>query len=176
MTVGDRGIFGVVLGRARMLVLLAGLAGIALTVGSPGSASAGGVLWGLAAGVLTASYILVSRHVLARTAEPIRFIAIAFSCAAIAALVVALFAGVDWPAAEALPAAAGVILLGSVVPVLLFYSAISLVGAGTAARLATVEPVTAVALSYVVLGDSLSATQIVGGVIVVASVVMLARS
>ena len=176
VTLGDRGIFGVVLGPARMLVLLAGLAGIALTVGSPGAASASGVLWGLAAGVLTAAYILVSRHVLARTAEPIRFIAIVFSCAAMAALVVALFAGVNWPPAEALPAAAGVIVLGSVVPVLLFYSAISLVGAGIAARLATVEPVTAVVLSYVVLGDSLSATQILGGVIVVLSVVVLARS
>jgi drug/metabolite transporter (DMT)-like permease len=33
-----------------------------------------------------------------------------------------------------------------------------------------------VVLSYIVLGDSLTATQIVGGVIVVASVVMLARS
>jgi drug/metabolite transporter (DMT)-like permease len=176
VTIGDRVLFGVVLGRTRSLVLLAGLAGIALTVGSPESASAGGVLWGLAAGVLTTGYILLSRHVLGRTADPLQLVAVAYTWAALAVLVVALFVGLDWPPADALPAAAGVILVGSVVPVLLFYSAIQLSGAGTAARLATVEPVTSVVLSYVVLGDSLTATQIVGGAIVVASVVALARS
>lgn len=176
VTVGDRAFFGVAIGGSRLLILLAGLVGIALTVGSPESASAGGVLWGLAAGVLTAGYILLSHHVLERTSEPIQFVAVAYAWAAAAVLVIALFVGIDWPPADALPAAVGVILIGTVVPVLLFYSAISLSGAGTAARLATVEPVTAVVLSYAVLGDSLTATQIVGGVIVVASVVLLVRS
>jgi drug/metabolite transporter (DMT)-like permease len=175
VTIGDRAFFGVVLGPTRSLILLAGLAGIALTVGSPDATSTGGVLWGLAAGVLTAGYILLSRHVLGRTAEPISFVAIGYAWAAAAVVVISIFVGMDWPPAEALPSAAGVIVLGSVVPVLLFYSAIALTGAGTAARLATLEPVTSVVLSYLVLGDALVATQIVGGTIVVASVVVLAR-
>jgi drug/metabolite transporter (DMT)-like permease len=176
VTLGDRAFFGVVLGRGRMLVLLAGLGGIALTVGSPGSASAGGVLWGLAAGVLTTGYILIGRHALERTANPLQFVTFAYLWGALAVLVVALFAGMTWPPAGALPSAAGVILLGSVIPVLLFYSAIAISGAGTAARLATVEPVTSVVLSYLVLGDELTALQIVGGAIVVASVVVLAKA
>jgi len=176
VTIGDRLLFGVVLGRRRALVLLGGLAGIGLTVGVPGEASSGAVLWGLSAGVLTTSYILLSRHVLARSLAPFQFVALEFAAAALVVLVLAAFVGMDWPPSAALPSAVGVIVLGSVVPVLLFYSSIPLIGAGNAARLATVEPVTAVILSYVVLGDSLVPTQIIGGAIVVASVVVLAKS
>jgi drug/metabolite transporter (DMT)-like permease len=176
VTIGDRVLFGVVLGRRRALILVAGLAGIALTVGVPDSATGAAVLWGLAAGVLTTSFILLSRHVMARSLEPFSFVAIEFSGAAVLVLIITAVVGMDWPPSSALPSALGVIVIGSVVPVLLFYSAIRLIGAGTAARLATVEPVTAVILSYVVLGDSLAVSQIIGGAIVVASVVALAKA
>jgi drug/metabolite transporter (DMT)-like permease len=176
VTIGDRVLFGVVLGRRRAWILVAGVAGIALTVGVPDSATGAAVLWGLAAGVLTTSYILLSRHVMARSLEPFSFVAIEFTSAAILVLLITAVAGLDWPPSGALPSALGVIVLGSVVPVLLFYSAIPRIGAGNAARLATVEPVTAVVLSYVVLGDSLGVSQIIGGAIVVTSVVALAKS
>jgi len=176
VTVGDRVLFGVVLGRRRALVLAAGLVGIALTVGVPDAATGAAVLWGLAAGVLTTSYILLSRHVMARSLEPFSFVAIEFTSAAILVLLITAVVGMDWPPSAAVPSALGVIVLGSVVPVLLFYSAVPRIGAGNAARLATVEPVTAVILSYVVLGDSLGVLQIIGGAIVVASVVALAKS
>jgi len=176
VTVGDRVLFGVVLGRRRALILAAGLVGIALTVGVPDAATGAAVLWGLAAGVLTTSYILLSRHVMARSLEPFSFVAIEFTSAAILVLLITAVVGMDWPPSAAVPSALGVIVLGSVVPVLLFYSAVPRIGAGNAARLATVEPVTAVILSYVVLGDSLGVLQIIGGAIVVASVVALAKS
>ena len=176
VTIGDRLLFGVVLGRRRSLLLLAGLAGIGLTVGVPSQASTSAGLSGLSAGAITASYILLSRHVLARSLGPFHFVAVEFSAAAIAVLVVAAIVGMEWPPSATLPSALGVIVLASVVPVLLFYSAVPLIGAGNAARLATVEPVTAVVLSYVVLGDSLAVSQIIGGAIVVASVVALAKS
>jgi drug/metabolite transporter (DMT)-like permease len=176
VTVGDRVLFGVVLGRRRALILAAGLVGIALTVGVPDAATGAAVLWGLAAGVLTTSYILLSRHVMARSLDPFSFVAIEFVSAAILVLLITAVVGMDWPPSAAVPSALGVIVLGSVVPVLLFYSAVPRIGAGNAARLATVEPVTAVILSYVVLGDSLGVLQIIGGAIVVASVVALAKS
>ena len=176
VTFGDRVLFGVVLGRRRALILVAGVAGIALTVGVPDAATGAAVLWGLGAGVLTTGFILLSRHVMARSLEPFSFVAIEFAGAAVLVLLITAVVGMDWPPSAALPSALGVIVIGSVVPVLLFYSAIRLIGAGNAARLATVEPVTAVVLSYVVLGDSLAVSQIVGGAIVVASVVALAKS
>jgi drug/metabolite transporter (DMT)-like permease len=69
-----------------------------------------------------------------------------------------------------------VIAVGTAVPALFFYSSIRLIGAGAAARLATIEPLTAVVLSYIVLHDSLSATQVVGGAVLLTSVVLLAAT
>ena len=175
VTLGDRVLFGVVLGRRRALVLGAGLIGIALTVGVPGSATTGAVLAGLGAGVISSGYILLGRHVLTRSLDAFQFVAIEFTGAGILIALIGVVVGFDWPPSAAIPSAVGLILLSSVVPVLLFYSAIPLIGAGSAARLATVEPVTSVILSYIVLGDTLIATQIVGGAIVVASVVLLAK-
>jgi drug/metabolite transporter (DMT)-like permease len=57
---------------------------------------------------------------------------------------------------------------------LLFYFAVRRIGAGGASRLATIEPVTAVLLSYFVLGDAVAASQIIGGTLVVGAVVLLA--
>jgi drug/metabolite transporter (DMT)-like permease len=176
VTLGDRTLFGVPLGRRRAVLLAVGMAGIALTVGVEGSASLAGALWGLAAGVFTSSYILGSRHVMSRTVDPIQFLALALGCGALVVLAAVALVGVDRPPAGGLAFAGCVIVLSTVVPMLFLYSAIDLTGAGTAARLATLEPVTAVVLSYVVLGDSLTVTQITGGAAVLVSVALLARS
>ena len=175
VTLGDRAFFGVTLGRRRALLLGLGLSGIALTVGVPEETSLAGILWGLGAGVFTSLFILDSRYVMSRSVDSFQFVALAFGGAALALLAIAAVVGIDWPPAAALPFAGLLIIFSSVVPVLLFYAAIRLAGAGTAARLATVEPVTAVVLSYVVLGDSLTLLQIAGGAIVLLAVIFLAR-
>jgi len=176
VTLGDRALFGVQLGRRRALLLALGMAGIGLTLGVPASGSLAGALWGLAAGALTTLFILLSRHVMSRTVDPFQLVALAFGCAALVALGIASVVGVEWPPSGALPFAACLIVISSVLPMLFFYSAIHLAGAGSVARLATVEPVTAVVLSHVVLGDALTASQISGGAAVVASVALLAKS
>ena len=174
VTVAAHGLFGDVLGRRRATLLGIGLAGIALTVGIPREATAAGIGWGLAAGVCTAAYLLGSRYVLARTVDPFQFSALAFGAGAVALVPVAAVVGLDRPSGEAAGWALGLVVLSTVVPMLLLYSAIRRIGPGAAARLATVEPVTAVVLSYLVLGDALRATQIAGGIVVVVSVVLLA--
>ena len=176
VTLGDRALFGVTLGRTRALLLATGMLGIVLTVGDPGSTSLGGAAWGLGAGVFTSGFILLGRHTMSGTLDSFQFVALAFGGAAVTLLAIVAVVGMDWPPSDALPYAAALIVLSSVVPMLLFYAAIRMAGAGTAARLATVEPVTAVILSYVVLGDPIAATQLGGGALVVTSVVLLARS
>lgn len=84
--------------------------------------------------------------------------------------------GADPTSGTALTDGILVIVLGTVVPALLLYSAIRLIGAGSAARLATMEPLTAVVLSFLVLGEALTPGQIVGGVLVLTSVALLTAS
>lgn len=174
VTVAARAIFREELTRWRIALLGTGMAGIALTVGIPSSATAAGIGWGLGAGVWTAVYILGGRHVMSRTVDSFQFVALSYLGAAIMLVPLAAIVGVSGPPAGAVGYALCLIVVSTVLPVLLFYFAVRRIGAGAAARLATIEALTAVVLSYLVLGDPLTATQIAGGVIVLTSVVLLA--
>jgi drug/metabolite transporter (DMT)-like permease len=173
VTVGAGVIFGEVLGRRRAALLGVGMAGIALTVGVPQSTSGIGIVCGLGAGAFTALFILGGHHVMMRGVDAFQFVALAYSATAVAMLSAALVHRVDHTSGPALGYALLVVTSGTVVPALFFYSAIRLIGAGATARLATIEPLTAVVLSFLLLGDSLSAGQIAGGAVLLTSVVLL---
>jgi drug/metabolite transporter (DMT)-like permease len=173
VTVGAGAIFGETLGARRAALLAVGMAGIALTVGVPQSTSIVGIVCGLAAGAFTAIFILGSRHVMMRGVDAFQFVALAYSATSVLMVAAALVHGVDHTAGPALTYALLVVVAGTVVPALFFYSAVRLIGAGAAARLATIEPLTAVLLSFLVLGDSLSVGQIAGGAVLLTSVVLL---
>jgi drug/metabolite transporter (DMT)-like permease len=111
-----------------------------------------------------------------RGADAFQFIALAYSGTAVAMLPAALIHGVDALSRPALGYAVLVVIAGTVIPALFLYSAIRLIGAGAAVRLATIEPLTAVVLSFLVLGDSLSIAQVAGGAVLLTSVVLLATS
>ena len=65
-----------------------------------------------------------------------------------------------------------IILLGTVVPYLLFLVGIKRVGAARAGLLGMVEPVAASATAWIVLGESMTAVQLFGGAVVIAGVVL----
>ena len=158
----------------RVGLLVLGMAGIALTVGVPDETTSEGILWGLGAGVCVSVYILGGRYVMARSVDNIQFVVLSFGGGLIVLAPAAAAAGVDGPSQAALGWAAVVIVVSTVVPTLLFYYAVRQIGAGGSARLATIEPVVAVSLSYLVLGDAISASQIAGGALVVVAVALLA--
>jgi len=173
ITVAAHLMFGEELTPWRVLLLVVGMIGIALTVGVPDATTAEGIGWGLGAGVCVSIYILGGRHVMSRSVDSFQFVALSFAGALAVLAPVALAIGVTSPPADALGYGAGVIALGTVLPTLLFYFAVRRIGAGGSARLATVEPVVAVVLSYLVLGEAIAASQVAGGALVVAAVVML---
>ena len=176
VTIGAKFAYGEELGRRRAVLLGVGVVGIGLTVGHPGSASALGIACGLAAGLFASTYILGSRHLLTRSLDPVQYTTLAYSGSAAAMLIALAIHGGDATTGKAATYAVLVIVASTVIPALLLYTAISLIGAGPAARLAAIEPLTALVLSFLVFGDSLSAGQIAGGVLVLASVALLAAS
>lgn len=173
ITVAAHLIFGEELTRWRVGLLLVGMAGIVLAVGIPDAATAAGVGWGLGAGVCVSVYILGGRHVMSRSVDSFQFVALSFGGALVALVPLAAAVGVTWPPAGAVGYGALLIAVSTVLPTLLFYFAVRRIGAGGSSRLSTVEPVAAVALSYVVLGEAIVASQIAGGALVVAAVVLL---
>jgi drug/metabolite transporter (DMT)-like permease len=176
VTVGAKFVFRERLGRRQAGILGAGVIGIVLTVGLPQTTSALGIACGLGAGLFATVYILGSRHVLSRSLDPVQYTTLAYTGSAAGMFIAFLVRGGDPTSAQALWYAGLVIVASTVAPGLLLYSAIRLIGAGPAARLATMEPLTAVVLSFLVLGEALTAGQIVGGLLVLSSVLLLTAS
>jgi drug/metabolite transporter (DMT)-like permease len=79
---------------------------------------------------------------------------------------------VSWTAAR-VTLLGGFVLLGTAIPVLSFIMGLRLIGASRAAILSTFEPASTVVLAVLLLGESGSPLQYVGGALVLASVIAL---
>ncbi|HEY7536630.1 MAG TPA: DMT family transporter [Gaiellaceae bacterium] len=174
VSLGAAALYGEPFGRRHALVLALSLVGVALTVGRPGSAPLVGILLGLLAAASTTAYFLGSRFVLGRGVEPLGITTLLYSLPGAILVGIALVRGFDVPSAGGMGGALGVVLLGTVFPILMVLRAIVLIGAATTALLSTVEPFVAVVLAYVVLDERLTSTQLLGGACIVSAVLLSA--
>jgi drug/metabolite transporter (DMT)-like permease len=175
VTVAAAGLFGEELGPRRIAVLALGTAGVALTVGVPESASGVGIGLGLVGGLCVAGLVLSARALLTTGGlSPIVLSGLMFTSPIIVLLPWAAVRGIDLSlSAEAWAAAAGAVVVSVVIPIALFYTGVRIVGAGVASILGVGEPLAGVLLAYAVLGESLTALQLLGGLLIVAAVVLL---
>jgi drug/metabolite transporter (DMT)-like permease len=173
--VGAALLFGEELGLRRIAILTTALAGILLTIGVPDAATWVGIVLGLAAGLCVAALILSSRHLLTRhPLSPLVLSALMFTSP-----IVVLVAVAPWRApsfdlsTEAWGWALCAAVVAATIPVGLFYAGVRRLPAGVVGTLSSAEPLVSVLLAYAVLGEALSALQLVGGALIVASVVAL---
>ena len=149
--------------------------GTALTIGPVAGGQSVGVLLGLAAAASYALYIVLSSQAISGVGPFATSAVVMGSCAAVYDAF-AVATGAELPhSSSAWAALAGVTVLGTVVAVAAFFAALPLLGPSDTAVLSTLEPVVSVAVAAVALGERLSALQAVGGALVIAAVVVLAR-
>ncbi len=133
-----------------------------------------GVVLGLTAGVVYTAYILVGDRVVAGV-PPVPLTTLV-CCGAFTTYAVATAvrggptfgfgaAGWGWLVAVALVSTVGAIIL--------FFAGLASVGPSVASILSVLEPVVTIALAAAVFGESLSRTQLVGGALVLAAVVVV---
>jgi len=72
-------------------------------------------------------------------------------------------------------AVAAIALASTVVAILAFFAGLKRVGPAVASIVSTLEPVVTVALAWIVLGETLSPIQLLGGTRVLAAKITLAR-
>jgi drug/metabolite transporter (DMT)-like permease len=175
VAVGASILFDEELGARRLVVLALGTAGVALTVGVPEGASAPGIALGLAAGLGVAAIILSARHLMTvGELSPLLLSGLMFTSPLLVLVPWAAVRGIDLSLSmEAWAAALGAIVVSAIIPIALFYTGVKLVGAGAASILGVGEPLAGVLLAYAVLGESLSALQLLGGLLIVGAVVLL---
>jgi drug/metabolite transporter (DMT)-like permease len=163
--------------RARAASLLLALAGLVLVlfVGDPAHIDALGVAFALGAAVAYTGYILISDTVLSERTDPLLLSALVCAGAAASFSIAAAVSGgasFDF-AAEGWLWLGAIALVSTVLAIVLFFGGLARVGPSRASIISTVEPLVTVVLAFVVFGESLTATQLAGGALVLASVVVV---
>jgi drug/metabolite transporter (DMT)-like permease len=170
-----------VLGRQRLTLRKASLAaasfaGILLTVSNDLAGTPVGLAFGIGAALIYTNYILVGEHLTPRTGVIPAATVIVLSAAVMFSLGT-LAEGVRWPGTiGGWLAVAGIAMLGTSLATVTFFAGVQRIGAGDAATLSTLEPVVALVLAFVFLGEQLGAVQLAGALLVIASAALLGRS
>jgi drug/metabolite transporter (DMT)-like permease len=162
--------------RVAVVCVAVSAVGTALTIGPVGGGQGVGVVLGLSAAVAYSAYIVISSRV-TRGLAPFATAAVVTGACGLAYDGLALGQGAQLPThAGAWAALLGVALFGTVIAIVAFFAALTLLGPGDTAVVSTLEPVVSVVAAAVFLGETLTVVQLAGGALVVGAVVVLARS
>lgn len=155
--------------------VLVALAGTALTIGGNVEGQALGVFFGIAAAMVYAVYIIAGERVTAGLGAIASATVIMLAGAASSALIV-LGRGFSAPATSVgWGAVLAIALICTVVAIVAFFAGLSRLGAPDASTLSTLEPLATIVLAAVFLGERVSPLQMLGGAIILGSVIVLAR-
>jgi len=162
--------------RVKIVALFLALSGTALTLRISGGGSLLGILLGIAAAVDYAIYILLGSRILRRSGPMGSTTVIITSTAGVYAGIVAI-RGVTYPATSTgWIAIITIALISTVLAFVTFFAGLKRIGPTSASTLSTFEPIVAVVLAAIVLGETISPFQIFGGILILAAVVLLATS
>jgi drug/metabolite transporter, DME family len=177
VTIFARVRWGEPLYREKMIALILSIAGCAWVASGSSNIQGGfvAILWGLGSGLAYAAYSLLSNEGMKRGYPPATMMCYALFLGSIFLLPFQDAKGwVElWSAKQLWPLLGGMAIVSMLAP--LFYAAgQKRIGASKASIAATIEPVVASALAWLLLQETLKPGQLVGGVLVLAAVVILA--
>lgn len=170
----------VLLGRERWsrrtgAALVLASAGLLLVLGAAGHLDPLGTVLGIVAAVVYSTYILSSQGVAGRVG-PLALSALVCTGATVTLTLATVAIGDLHPAAVTAAGwawLAAIAVVSTVGAVGLFFAGLARVGPTQASILSTVEPVTTVALAFVVFGEALQPVQLLGGLLVLGAVAAL---
>jgi drug/metabolite transporter (DMT)-like permease len=161
--------------RVRAVAIVLALGGTAMTIDLNGGASPKGIVFGVLSALVYAVYVFTSSRVVG-PAGPLASSTVILGSAGAVYGVLMLAQGVELPQTPGGWMALGALsLLSTVVAVLTFFAGMERVGPVVTSLLSTVEPLVAVLLGAFVLSERLSVLQGVGGLLILAAVLLLAR-
>src|SRR6266487_1505781 len=162
--------------RVKIIALFLALSGTALTLRISSGGSMLGILLGIAAAVDYAIYILLGSRIVRRSGPLSSTTVIITSTAGVYAGIVA-FRGTTYPTTSTgWIAIIAIALISTVLAFVTFFAGLKRIGPTSTSTLSTFEPIVAVVLAAIVLGETISPIQILGGILILAAVVLLATS
>jgi len=162
--------------RIMFVALFLALSGTALTLRISGGGSLLGILLGIVAAVDYAIYILLGSRIVRRSGPIGSTTVIITSTAGVYAGIVAI-RGMTYPTTSTgWIAIIAIALISTVLAFVTFFAGLKRIGPTGASTLSTFEPIVAVVLAAIVLGETISPYQVFGGILILAAVVLLATS
>lgn len=163
----------------RMLALMVlAVAGMAVTLGGKLQGQPIGIALALMAAGVYAVYILFGNS-LSKSAEnihPLAACVVILGTAGVANTGMALWQGIALPAtATGWLAVCAIALFSTAVAIAAFFAGVAQIGASKASIISTFEPVVTMAFGVGMLGEKVSGTQLLGGLMVLAAVILLAQ-
>ncbi len=160
----------------KVAALLIALGGMILTIGPAGGGQFLGVIFGLGAAFIYSIYILVGSRI-TKQVDAIQSSAVVIISAAIVSGALVALRGPALPATvSGWASVVAIALLSTVLAIVTFFAGLARVGPTNASTLSTIEPAVTVVLAAVVLGETISPVQLLGGVLIIMAVLILARS
>lgn len=162
--------------RVKIVALFLALSGTALTLRISGGGSLMGILLGIAAAVDYAIYILLGSRIVKRSGPMASTTVIITSTAGVYIGIVTIH-GTTYPTTSTgWIAIIAIALISTVLAFVTFFAGLKRIGPTTTSTLSTFEPIVAVVLATIVLGETISPIQILGGILILTAVVLLATS
>lgn len=160
----------------KIVALFLALSGTALTIQITSGGSIVGILLGIAAAVDYAIYILLGSRIVKRSGSIGSTAVIIASTAGVYAIIAPIH-GLTFPVdVQGWVAILAIALVSTVLAFVTFFAGLKRIGPTTASTLSTFEPIVAVALAAVVLGETITPVQALGGALILAAVVILSRN
>jgi drug/metabolite transporter (DMT)-like permease len=159
----------------KVVALFFALSGTALTIQITSGGSFIGILLGIAAAVDYAIYILLSSRIVRRSGSIGSTSIIIASTAGVYAIIAPIH-GLAFPgSALGWIAVLAIALISTVISFVTFFAGLKRIGPTNASTLSTFEPIVAVALAAIVLGETITPVQALGGLLILIAVVILSR-
>lgn len=158
----------------QLAALALSLTGCVTTFFRVGRYPAAGVAFGVLVALTYAAYLVVGERVLAGR-KPVHSTAFIMTAAATAYWSITLIGGTVRAPGEFTSYAglAGISIVATVIPIVTLFGAMQRIGASNTSLVSTVEPLMAVVLSALILGERFGFQQIAGGILIVAAVVLI---
>lgn len=164
--------------RGVLVACAVALVGTAMIIGpTAGDGNPSAIAFGLTTAFTYSSYIVIGSRVLVRV-DPIWSSTVIMATAAVCNVAHYLLSSPrpEFPSTgKAWAAVLGLAIVSTVVPVAAFLAGLARIGPADASTLSSIEPVTSVLLSAVVIGETLTGWSLAGGVLVVGAVVAIGR-
>jgi drug/metabolite transporter (DMT)-like permease len=158
--------------RWKISALLLALVGTALTVGLTGTARVTGILLALAAAIIYSVYILVGSRIMPKTNALSASTTVITAAGVVYVGIVAVRGPVFPQTLLGWGAIVALVLVSTVIGIVTFFAGLERIGPSRASTLSTFEPVVSVTLAILVLGETISPLQVLGGILILVAVLV----